>query len=108
MGSLFDIIEARERAQEGMEQAAERKASLLRFAQRKAEELGRRMRFVTADDVQRALVENPDRSISEHALGNAAGSLFKDKSKWRWTGETRPSERVSAHGRLIRVWEWIG
>ena len=45
---------AREAAEAGMAQAADRKKSLLEFAKKKAIELGRRQTFVTADDVQAA------------------------------------------------------
>lgn len=102
---LFDAIAAREAAEAGMAQAADRKASLLAFAKKKAIELGRRHTFVTADDVQAALVAE---GISQHALGNAAGSVFRDKKLWIYTGKTVPSERVSSRGRLIRVWMYIG
>ena len=35
------------------------------------------------------------------ALGNAAGSVFKNME---WTGRVVRSERPSTHGRIIRVW----
>lgn len=104
-GPLFDAIAAREAAEAGMAQAADRKASLLAFAKKKAIELGRRHTFVTADDVQAALVAE---GISQHALGNAAGSLFKDKTRWIYADRTVESQRVSSHGRQIRVWQYIG
>lgn len=105
---LFDAIAAREAAEAGMEQAADNKESLLKFAKEKAREIGRRQGRVTADDVQKALAENKPRPISIHALGNAAGSLFKSRSEWKFTGDLIKSERVSSHGRLIRVWQYIG
>lgn len=104
-GPLFDAAAAREAAEQGIAQAAENRASLLEFAKKKAIELGRRNQFVTADDVQAALVDN---KISDRALGNAAGSVFKNKKLWLFTGRTVQSERVSSHGRLIRVWQYIG
>lgn len=105
---LFDYAAAREAAEQGMSQAADNNASLLAFAKEKARELGRRKGRVTADDVQRALAENPGKPISIHALGNAAGSLFRNKKEWRFTGDYVPSERVSSRGRMLRVWQYIG
>lgn len=102
---LLDAIAAREAAEQGIAQAAENKSSLLEFAKKKAIELGRNNTFVTADDVQLALVAE---GISDRALGNAAGSVFRNKKLWRFTGRTVSSERVSSHGRLIRVWQYIG
>jgi len=107
--NLFDAMAAAELAEQGMMVAADNKESLLKFAREKAREIGRRKGRVTADDVQRALAENPGKPISIHALGNAAGSLFKDRSLWKWDGvSVVKSERVSSHGRLIRVWQYIG
>ena len=103
--TIFDAIAAREAAEQGIAQAADNKKSLLEFAKKKAIELGRRNAFVTADDVQLALVAN---GISDRALGNAAGGVFKNKKLWTNTGRTVSSERVSSHGRLIRVWQYIG
>lgn len=105
---LFDAMAAAEAAEQGMMQAADNKGTLLAFAKEKAREIGRRRGEVTADDVQRALAENPGKPISIHALGNAAGSLFKSRREWRFTGRLVKSERVSSHGRLIRVWKYIG
>jgi hypothetical protein len=102
--TIFDQIKAREAAERGMRQAADNKASLLEFAKGVARDLGRKREFVTADDVQRVLVET--HRISDRALGNAAGSLFKG-SDWQFAGVTK-STRVSAHGRLIRKWRYVG
>lgn len=101
---LFDAIAAREAAEKGIGRAAENKASLLKFARGLAVGLGVKNGRVTADDVQRAMV---DRGISERALGNAAGALFRGP-RWRFTGETVKSVRVHSHGRLIRVWQYTG
>jgi hypothetical protein len=102
---LLDAIAAREAAEQGIAQAADNKKSLLEFAKKKAIELGREHWCVTADDVQLALVAA---GIDQHALGNAAGSVFKDKTLWRYANRVVKSERVSSHGRLIRVWQYIG
>jgi hypothetical protein len=102
---LFDAAAARVAAEQGMARAAENKKSLLKFAREVAVELGQRTGLVTADDVQHELGQ---RGISEHALGNAAGSLFRDKTKWIWTGRLVSSERVCSHGNLLRVWQYVG
>lgn len=101
---LFDLIAAREAAEIGIAQAAANKPGLLAFAKDIAAEIGRKQRFVTADDVQ---FELNRRSVSEEALGNAAGSLFKGKV-WRFTGRFVPCQRENSHGRMLRVWEYVG
>jgi hypothetical protein len=104
--TIFDAIAAGEAAQAGMALAAANNGQVLEFAKKYAVELGRKQTFVTADDVQRVLIE---KGFREHDLGNAAGSVFKNRKLWRWDGiRTVKSERVSSHGRLIRVWEYIG
>jgi hypothetical protein len=104
--TIFDQIKAREAAERGMQQAADNKASLLEFARGVAREIGRERGLCTADDVQRRLVSR--HGISEHALGNAAGSLFKGK-EWHFDGKSFiKSERVASHGRYIRVWRYVG
>ena len=55
---------------------------------------------VNADDVAAELVR---RGLSVHALGNAAGSLFRDK-RFAWTGRFVKSARIHAHSNLIREW----
>jgi hypothetical protein len=103
--SIFDAIAAREAADAGIDQAATNNRPLLEVARRMAAELGRQRRFVTADDVQRGLIE---RGYPESSLGNAAGSVFRGGS-WNWDGiSTIKSTRIASHGRLIRVWEYVG
>jgi hypothetical protein len=102
--SIFDAIAAREAAEAGMEIAAKNNRPLLIIARQLAVEIGRRKGRVTADDVQAALI---DRGYPESSLGNAAGSVFRG-GQWRWNGETVKSERVASHGRLIRVWTFVG
>ncbi len=103
--NIFDEIAAREAAEKGIAKAAKRDPALLELAKQKAIELGRRHTFVTADDVQRELIAA---GYGEHDLGNAAGSLFKNKKHWVYADRTVESKRVSSHGRLIRVWQYIG
>lgn len=101
---LFDPILAGEAAIKGIAQAEVNKHWLLDQARDIAIELGQQKRFVTADDVVRVL----SRRYPRESLGNAAGGIFKGPA-WRWDGESvRKSERVSSHGRLLRIWEYIG
>jgi hypothetical protein len=102
--TVFDAIAAREAAEAGMDLAATNNRPLLIIARQLAVEIGRRKGRVTADDVQAALI---DRGYPESSLGNAAGSVFRG-GQWRWNGETVKSTRVASHGRLIRVWEYVG
>lgn len=102
---LFDAIAANQAADAGMKRAADHNRDVLEFAKQKAIEIGRRQMTVTADDVQRALI---DAGYREHDLGNAAGSVFKNRDLWRYNGRTVKSRRVSSHGRLIREWEYVG
>ena len=102
--TIFDAIAANELAASGMELAARNAAPVLVVAQQAAIELGRRNRFVTADDVQAAMMA---KGYTPQDLGNAAGSMFRGRC-WKWHGKTVKSERVASHGRLIRVWEYVG
>lgn len=97
--SLFDAPASEAAKKAGMQQAADSNKSLLEHARKVAVELAQRGP-ITADDVQRRLVEQ---GISEKALGNAAGSLFKGK-QWVWTGRLVKSSRVHAHSNLLREW----
>lgn len=103
---LFDLIEAERQAEAGIARAQLRRPNLTAEAKETAVMLGRRKGRVTADDVQRTLIE--ERGYGPHDLGNAAGSIFRDRTKWRFTGEYRKSTRVCGHGNLLRVWEYIG
>lgn len=103
--TIFDAIKANEAADAGIARAARNNSAVLDLAKRKAIELGKRQGFVTADDVQRALV---DAGLTESDLGNAAGSVFRNRKLWVYTGRTVQSKRVSRHGALIRVWQYIG
>jgi hypothetical protein len=103
--TIFDAIAAREAAEAGINLAADNNRPLLEVARSLAAELGRRRGRVTADDVQRALI---DRGYPESSLGNAAGSVFRGRC-WYWDEvSTVKSTRVASHGRLIRVWDFVG
>lgn len=100
---MFDSIAAVAAGESGIAQAAVNKSYLLEEAKLIAVDLGRRKQFITADDVIRVYTfRHP-----HDPLGNAAGGIFRGTC-WRFTGRTVRSERVNSHGRLIRVWEYIG
>jgi hypothetical protein len=96
----FDANASEAAKEAGMELAAENKPQLLAFARKLALEIGKRKSTVTADDVQAAL---QGYGVSIKALGNAAGSLFKD-GNWIWTGRFEKSKRIHAHSNMLRVW----
>lgn len=98
--TIFDAIATEEAKEQGMSQAAENKASLLKYARRLAEEEAAKKGEISMDDVALALHE---KGISVFALGNTAGSVFKGK-QWECTG-TRKSIRVHSHGNLLRTWK---
>jgi hypothetical protein len=102
--TIFDAIASAEAKEAGMLQAADNKAGLLTFARTLAVEVAKARpdRCISADDVQAALVA---RGVSDHALGNAAGSLFRGEG-WTFTGRYVQSARVGAHRNLLRVWRW--
>ncbi len=102
---LFDLAAAVALRDEGIVVAAENAGSVVLTVQEIARELGRRQRFVTADDVQRVMAE---RRISSKELGNGAGSMFRARGEWRKTRERVNSVRIAAHCREIPVWEYVG
>lgn len=100
----LDLLEGIKRKREGMERAAKHKSPLLEKARMVAVTIGRKQRYVTADDVRRHMAEA---SMSMEELGNAAGSLFRTKD-WRFTGRRVKSKYVANHAKEVNVWEYIG
>ena len=100
MQQLFDLTRGEKLKREGMNKAADSRERQLAYARHVAEQiaLSREDRTCDADLVQKVLI--PDNI----ALGNSAGSLFRNK-KWKWTGKFKKSERPMNHARLIRVWK---
>ena len=101
--ATFDSEEGEHRRREGMDIAAVSRKHVLRLSQQACVKaaLARADRTATADDAQMWLI---DQGYSSGYLGNAAGSLFKDKDTWEFTGRWVPSQRVSNHGHQNRVW----
>jgi len=102
--TLFDHAAAERLKAEGMARAAASRPALLAAAQHVAQRLAALHGEVDSDMVAREMEAG---GIDYAALGNAAGSVFKNPPegfRWEWTGGVRTSERVSTHGRVIRVW----
>lgn len=102
---IFSFEKGLRLKREGMARAATNRASLLKLARWLAVEIAesRTSRIVSMDDVQAALV---DLGISDRALGNAAGSVFKG-GKWAWTGSRIQSLRPHAHRNEIKTWRLV-
>lgn len=102
---IFDATAGEAAAKEGIARAEQNNNMVFDLAKQRAIELGRKQGAVTADDVQAALIAD---GLTEFDLGNAAGSVFRNRKLWRWEGKTVKSARVSRHASLIRVWQYIG
>lgn len=100
---LFDAEESERLKQLGMAAAAGNNKAALDLGRRIARALGRQFGKITADDVGRIL--KSDYGIA--SLGPAAGSLFKEKGRWKPTGERRKSHRKTNHSRELKVWEYV-
>lgn len=101
---LFDWAKSQEAKRSGTEQAAHSRAYMLTRARSIAVEVARRLgRDITIDDVLREMLH---RGFDIKALGNAAGSIFKG-DQWQFTGNYRPSVRISNHGRVVKIWKLV-
>ena len=101
--NIFDRIESQLRKDTGMKVAAENRSEALAVAREVALALGaQKIAGVTADDVKEKMMEMRLQKELKN-LGPAAGSIFKTQD-WEWTGRFKPSENMSNHGRLLRVW----
>ena len=101
--TLWDAQAAEAAKVAGMDQAAENKKALLKYARSVAEELAQGGKVISADDVQ---FELSRRGISDRALGNSAGKLFAEK-KWAPVGQTK-SIREHSHGNRLTTWRLKG
>lgn len=97
---LFDAALSDAERIRGMEDAAVSRAATLGVARGVALGLAMHGEEITADDVVKVMV---DQGFDVHALGNAAGSLFRGDG-WQWTGRYKNSTRVHAHSNPLRVW----
>lgn len=97
---LFDAVLSEAERIRGMEDAAEARAATLDYARGLAVGLAESRGEITADDVVRSMVAQ---GFDVHALGNAAGSLFRGED-WQFCGRWENSTRVHAHSNPLRVW----
>ncbi len=101
---LFDKQRSEQLMLEGMEMAADNVREPLKLARNIAAEIAmlKPDRRVNADEVGSAL----ETRYGIATLGPAAGALFKTKD-WRWSGQFIKSTRITNHGRLLRIWEYV-
>ena len=96
MNAQRNLFEGLKRRDRGMALAAGAHAEALEYARESAYLFAIAHGEVTVDDV----VVTDEMSA---ALGNAAGSIFKEKH-WKCVG-FRKSARPTAHARIVRVWK---
>lgn len=101
MTSQFDLFEGEHRKEDGIAQAENSRVLLLMRAREVALELLAVKPEITYDDVYKRMEE---RNLHPENIGNAAGSLFRDKTIFRFTGKWAKSSRVTNHARVNRVW----
>jgi hypothetical protein len=104
--TLFDAVAANDAKELGKSSAAgvSYRMGILAEAQEIARDLGRRMGHCCADQVY-FMLDARGRDIK--LLGNGAGSIFAGK-EWEFSGEWIKSTRITNHGRMIRVWKFVG
>lgn len=95
----FDAVKAELAKNIGMNVAAKKRKWMLEDAQREAYWIAKEEGTVTADKVYERLCHF---HYDLNLLGNAAGSIFRGPD-WECVGHTK-SERVSNHGREIKIW----
>lgn len=99
--TLFSVERGQELAERGMQAAVSHRERLMRDVGRIARHIAADYGEVTIDDVYGWMKMC---GLPESSLGPAAGSIFRDKSVWEFTGKWVRSSRVSNHARMIRVW----
>ncbi len=103
--AIFDAYEAEQLKRVGMARAAAAQPDELQLAREIAEDLARKNNgLCDAGMVGKVLKSDFDIDT----LGPAAGSIFREKDKWRCTGEWVKTTKVSSHSRVVRVWRLIG
>ena len=102
---LFDRKRGEQLKLVGMEMAADNVKEPLELARAVAKEIAllKPDNTVCADEVGAEM----ESRYGLDTLGPAAGALFKTKD-WRWSGRFIKSTRITNHGRLLRVWEYVG
>lgn len=98
--SAFSLDAGRALRDIGIGRAKLAKADVIEAAAAVARVHAMRNGEVTADDVMRRMITL---GFLPEQLGRSMGGLFRG-GEWEWTGEFRPSRRVSRHAGMIRVW----
>ncbi len=98
--SLFDLPLALELRDRGIELAASQRPGLVTLAREIAVLIAAKTGTVNADQVVAEMVR---RGYGVHALGNAAGAIFRDR-RFEFTGDRVKSERMHSHGNEMKVW----
>lgn len=97
----FDLAQGERLKEEGLALAQTEREELIDAARFAAAHIAANKGTVTIDEVhQYLLLHGYDPSL----LGNAAGSIFRDREVFEFTGEWRKSARISNHARCNRVW----
>lgn len=102
-----DLFEGRRLRDEGIDRAVESAGQRLLDVGRGCcvrAALKRESRTATADDAHYGMIAM---GYEPGILGNAAGALFKEKTKWELVGK-EPSQRASRHSNENRIWRYIG
>lgn len=105
MRKTWNLKQGEQLKLEGMDLAAGNRKEQLDKARDVARTLAmtRVSRTLSIDDVLYVMHQ----LYNVSSLGPATGSVFKT-AEWRFTGAWVKSKRVSNHGRMVRVWQYIG
>ena len=101
METLFDYAASKQLRDDGMLSAAQGRLKALMMARSIAQLLAHTNGKVTADEVRKEFQSAGGDWAND--LGNAAGSIFKEKSKWECVGFEN-STVATSHARALRVW----
>jgi hypothetical protein len=97
----FNLFAGEDLKEHGIERACWTRGMLLDQAREIAFDIARSRGEVTYDDVY---VEMLKRDLHPENMGNAAGSVFRDRSTFSFTGRWSKSARITNHARVNRVW----
>ena len=103
---LFDSVLSQEAKQYGMNLVEENAERWLDEARAVAIQIAITQGEVFSDQVKQAMEVTRDPSRPPHHQ-HAYGTVFRGAG-WRWTGRWHTSTAVRNHGRLQRIWVWIG
>jgi len=102
METLFDYAQSRKLRDDGIKTATSGREQALAKARSIAFWIANMKGFVTADKVREEYEYRGGDWAKD--LGNAAGSIFKEKSKWECVG-FESSTVTTSHARALRIWK---